>query len=119
MRAKVETEQAQRQNNLQIVELTGSLRELDTRAEIASLKQQISSEQLKSVLAQMELGNGAGSGLGAPSQLSPKSEQLSRIDERQRYEDALDASLELSKARLTLLRALGHMQDWLNELLAK
>ena len=33
--------------------------------------------------------------------------------------DALDAALDLSKARLNLLRALGHMQDWLNELHAK
>jgi hypothetical protein len=30
--------------------------------------------------------------------------------------DALDAGLELTKARLDLLRALGHMQDWLDEL---
>ena len=119
LRARVEAEQAERQNDIQIAQLTGNLRELDTQAEIASLKQQIASEQLKSVLAQMELGNGAGAGPGAPAQLGPKSEQLSRIDERQRYEDALDASLELSKARLSLLRALGHMQDWLNELHAK
>jgi len=119
LRATVETEQAQRQNDLQIVELTGSLRELDTQAEIASLKEQISGEQLKAVLAELELGNGAGAGPGAPAQLSPKAEQLARIDERQKYEDALDAGLDLSKARLNLLRALGHMQDWLNELHAK
>ena len=38
------------------------------------------------------------------------------INERQRYEDALEAGLDLARARLDLLRALGHMQDWLNEL---
>ena len=43
----------------QIATLTGSLRELDAQAEIASLKQQIAGEQLKSVLTQLELGNGA------------------------------------------------------------
>ena len=59
LRATVEAEQAQRQNDVQIAELTGSLRELDTLAEIASLKQQIASEQLQAVLAQLELGNGA------------------------------------------------------------
>jgi outer membrane protein TolC len=119
LRAKVEAEQAQRQNDLQIVELTGSLRELDTQAEIATLKQQISNEQLKTVLAELEVGNGAGSGPGAPAQQSPSAEQYARIDERQKYEDALDAGLDLSQARLNLLRALGHMQDWLNELHAK
>jgi hypothetical protein len=53
---------------------------------------------------------------GGPAQLSPREEQLSRIDERQKFLDSLDAGLELAKARLGLLRALGHMQDWLREL---
>jgi hypothetical protein len=46
-------------------------------------------------------------------------EQLARIDERQKFQDSLDAGLELSKARLGLLRALGHMEDWLQELHGK
>ncbi len=92
LRARVEAEQAQHQNDIQITELTASLRELDAQAEIASLKQQIAGEQLKSVLAQMELGNGAGNAPGAPPQLSPTAEQQARIDERQKYQDALDAA---------------------------
>ena len=119
LRATVEAEQAERQNDVQIAVLTGSLRELDTLAEIASLKQQIAGEQLQAVLAQLELGNGAGSGPGALPQLTPKAEQLARIDERQKFQDALDAGFDLSKARLSLLRALGHMEDWLRELHAK
>lgn len=119
LRATVEVEQAQRQNDIQIAELTGSLRELDTLAEVASLKQQIADEQLKAVLTQLELGNGAEAGPGAQPQLSPKAEQLARIDERQKFEDALDAGFDLAKARLSLLRALGHMEDWLNELHGK
>jgi len=119
LRATVEAEQAQRQSEIQIAELTGSLRELDTLAEIASLKQQIASQQIAAVQAQLETGNGSGSGSGAQPQLSPKAEQLARIDERQKFQEALDASFELSKARLGLLRALGHMGDWLSELHAK
>jgi outer membrane protein TolC len=119
LRAKVEAEQAQRQNEIQIAELTGSLRELDTLAEIASLKQQIASEQLKSVLAQLELGNGTGSGPGSTPQLTPKEEQLARIEESVKLVEALDAGFELEKARLNLLRALGHMDDWLHELNGK
>ena len=93
--------------------------ELDALAEVASLKQQIADAQLKTVLAQLELGNGAETGPGVQPQLTPKAEQLARIDERQKYEDSLDASLDLAKARLSLLRALGHIQDWLNELRGK
>jgi outer membrane protein TolC len=119
LRATVEAEQAQRQNEVQIAELTGSLRELDALAEIASLKQQIANQQLQSVMTQLELGNGAGNGPGAPAQLTPKAEQLARIDERQKLLESMDAGFDLAKARLSLLCALGHMEDWLHELHAK
>jgi outer membrane protein TolC len=119
LRSKVEAEQAQQQNDIQISQLTASLRELDAQAEVAGLKQQIAEEQLKSIVAQLEVGNGATGTAGAPPQLSPTAEQQARIDERQKYVDALDSGLDLSKARLDLLRALGHMQDWLDELHTK
>jgi outer membrane protein TolC len=116
LRATVEAEQAQRQNDVQIANLTGNLRELDALAEIAHLKQQIASEQLRAVETQLQNGNGAGVDPGSTPQLSPKAEQLARIDESQKAIDALDAGFDLSKARLSLLRALGHMEDWLHEL---
>jgi outer membrane protein TolC len=119
LRANIEAEQAQRQNDVQIADLSGSIRELDTLAEIASLKQQIAGEQLKTVLTELEVGNGGGAGPGSPPQLSPKAEQLARIDERQKFEDSLDAGFDLAKARLGLLRALSHMEDWLQELRAR
>jgi len=114
LRATVEAEQAQRQNDIQIASLTGSIRELDTLAEIATLKQQISAEQLKAVESQLQYGNGSGSEPGASPQLSPKAEQLARIDQSQRFIDAIDAGFDLAKARLSLLRALGHMDEWLH-----
>lgn len=118
LRARVEAEQAQQQNDIQIAELSSSLRELDTLAEIAKLKQEIAAQQLESVSSQLELGNGT-SGANAQPQLSPEAEQQARVDERQKFMDAMDAGFDLSKARLDLLRALGHMQDWLNELQIK
>lgn len=117
LRARVEAEQAERQNDLQIVELAGNLRELDAQADVANLKQQIAADQLKTVQTELQNGNGAAGGSSA--QLSPKAAQLARVDERQKYVDSLEAGLDLAKARLGLLRALGHMQDWLNELQAK
>jgi outer membrane protein TolC len=116
LRAKVEAEQAERQNDLQISSLSGSIRELDAQAEIAHLKKQIADDQLKTVLSETEFGNGSGAGPGAAPQVSPKTEQQARIEQSTDYSDALDAEFDLSKARLNLLRALGHMQDWLNEL---
>jgi len=119
LRARVEAEQAEKQNDLQIVQLDNTLRELDAQAEIARLRSEIAADQLKTVMTELELGNGAAGGPGAPPQLSPRAEQQARIDERQKYMDSLDANLDLSKTRLSLLRALGHMQDWLDELHAE
>ena len=34
--------------------------------------------------------------------------------ERQRYVEVLNASLQLTKAELTLLRATGGIEDWVN-----
>jgi outer membrane protein TolC len=119
LRARAEAEQARKQNDIQIVELTGTLRELDAQAEVAGLKAQIAQEQLKTVLSEMEFGNGQGTAPGAPPQTTPAAEQSARIDERNKYVDSLDASLELAKARLNLLHALGLMQNWLNELHTK
>lgn len=116
LRATVEAEQAERQNEVQIASLTASLKELDALAEVASLKQQIAQDQLKTVMTELEVGNGAVGAPGAPAQLSPKTEQLTRIDERQKFDDSLEAGFELAKARLGLIRSLGHMQDWLDEL---
>jgi outer membrane protein TolC len=112
LRATVEAEQAQRQNEVQIATLAGNIRELETMAEISGLKQQIAGELLKAVQSQLEFGNGT----PGAQQLSPKAEQSSRIDERQKTIDALDSGFDLSRARLNLLRALGHMNDWIHEL---
>lgn len=112
LKARVEAEQAERQNDLEVTRLNGTIRELDALAEVATLKQQIAAEQLKTVLAQLELGSGS----DAAPQLTPKAEQLARIDERQKQQEALEATLSLAKARLGLLRALGHISDWLDEL---
>ncbi|MFZ0395388.1 MAG: TolC family protein [Terracidiphilus sp.] len=119
LRATVEADEAQRQNDLQIAQLNASLRELDAQAEVASLKQQIAADDLKTVQTELETGNGAAAAPGAPAQPSPKAGELAQIDERQKYEDAQEAGLDLDKARLDLLRALGHMQDWINEVKAK
>lgn len=113
LKAKVEAEEAEHQNDVAIAQLTGSLRELDTLAEIASLKQQIAADQLKSVQAQLEFGNGSGSGPGSTPQLSPKAQQQALIEESTKSQDAMDAGFQLAKARLGLIRALGHMGDWL------
>jgi len=116
LRASVDADQAKRQGDVQIATLTGNIQELDALAEVASLKQKIAAEQLDAVRVQLENGNGGGADPGAPPQLTPKAEQQARIDERQKYIEALDDGVNVDKARLGLLRALGRINEWLRTL---
>ena len=110
LRARVEAEQGEHQNDVTIATISDNLRELDVLAEIAELKSQIAGELIKTVETELDLGNGS----SATPQTSPRAAQLARIDERDKYIEAEDAAIELSKARLNLLEALGHMEDWLH-----
>lgn len=116
LRARVEAEQANRQNDVQVATLDASLTELSAVADIAELKQEIAHEQLKEVQSDIQYGNGSGNDPGVASQVTPKALQLALIDEQAKAMDAAESEFDLSKARLGLLRALGHMQDWLKTL---
>lgn len=108
LRAKLQAAEALQQNQQAVITLQTSLRELRAQAEVASLKNELAQDQLNSVLTQLENG-----GLStAASPLTPKHEQLARIEERQRYEESLDAAYDLVKTQLTLLRTLGTIEDW-------
>lgn len=107
LKAKVQAAQAQQQTQEAVVTLQTSLRELQAQAEVAGLKNELAQDQLSTVLAQLENGSGSSS-----NPLTPKDEQQARIEERQRFEDSLDASFELAKTQLNLLRTLGTIEDW-------
>ncbi len=116
LRTRVEAEQASRQNDLQIATLDASLGELSALTDIAQLKQEIAHEQLKEVQSELQYGNGSSADPGASPQVTPKALQLALIDERAKAMDAAESEFDLCKARLSLLRALGHMEDWLKTL---
>lgn len=96
------------QTEEQALRLQKSIAELQAQAEVAALQSELAKDQLDTVIAQLESGNGQSS--SAP--LSPREEQSARIEERQRFEDSLDADFELTRARLSLLRIVGSVEDW-------
>ncbi len=116
LHARVEAEQVSRENDVQVATLNAQLAELGALEEIAELKQEIAQDQLQQVQNEMQYGNGSGAGANATPQVTPKALQLAQIDEDAKEIDAEETSLNLSKTRLGLLRALGHMQDWLRTL---
>ena len=83
--------------------------ELSTRAEIASLDQQLAQQQLEVLLVQLKSGSGNLSG----PQMSPKDEQTARIAEREKFVAVLNANFEAQQAEISLLRAAGQLESWI------
>jgi outer membrane protein TolC len=83
--------------------------ELSTRAEIASLDQQLAQQQLDVLLVQLKAGSG---NLSAP-QMTPKDEQTARISEREKFVAVLNANFEAQQAQINLMRAAGELESWI------
>lgn len=92
----------------QIFQLQKNVTELGAQQRVAQLQAELAQEQLDAITTQLNNGSGLQNG---PT-LTPKDEQLARIQERQRYEDVLDANYAMMRAELSLLRSTGGIEDW-------
>jgi outer membrane protein TolC len=88
--------------------------ELETKAELAQLDEEIAQDQLKAIAIQLSRDGGN----LAVSPLTLKDEQNAHIQERQRYLDVLDAELQLQVAQICLLRQTGRLNEWLKTLMS-
>ena len=88
--------------------------ELETKAGLAELDEEIAQDQFNAITIQ--LSTNGGNSVVPP--LTLKDEQNARIQERQRYLDVLDAKLQLQEAQITLLRQTGRLSEWLKSLSA-
>jgi outer membrane protein TolC len=107
-KASAEADQALNQADEQAFTLNHDIAELKAQQRIAELQGEIAQEDLESV--QSQLRNGSGSPNAAP--VTPKDEQLAHIQERQRYQDVLDASFQVMRVELSLMRSLGEVANW-------
>ena len=89
--------------------LRHSIPEIQARAEVANLKQQLAQQQLEVLHVQLVSGNG---NTNSP-QMTPKDEQNYRIDERDKYLSVLEAAYQLRQAEVQLLRLTGGLEAWL------
>ena len=109
-RATAQADQTKFQTSEQVYSLRHSLREIAAQQRVAQLRSELAQEQLEAIQAQLQ--NGSGSANAPP--VTPKDEQQARIQERERYVDALDATFQMVRAELTLMRSLGSVQDWVH-----
>ncbi|MDP9040092.1 MAG: TolC family protein [Acidobacteriota bacterium] len=85
--------------------------EIETRAQIAQLQQQLAQQQLDIVRVQLQAGNPNG------PVITPADEQNARIAERDKYLAVLDADFQLHTTQLQLLRLTGRLNPWLKSTL--
>lgn len=106
--AQIEADQAKNQTSEQVQSLRHSLAELKAQQRLAQLQSQYAQEQLETI--QAELKNGTGSLSATP--VTPKDEELARIQAQERYQDALNANLSVIRTQLSLMRTVGGIEDW-------
>lgn len=106
--AQIEADQTKDQTSEQVQSLRHSLEELKAQQRLAQLQSQYAQEQLETI--QAELKNGSGSLNAAP--VTPKDEELARIQAQERYQEALNANLSVIRVQLSLMRSIGAIEDW-------
>jgi hypothetical protein len=107
-----ETAFLREQQTEDLLKLQHSVSELSAKAELAELDEGIAQDQLDAMLIELRLGSGNRS--AAP--MTPKDEQITHLQERQKYLDFLDAKLQLFDAQISLLRQTGVLDSWLKSL---
>ena len=86
--------------------LSHNLEVLQAQADVAALEQQMAQQQLELVQLQLQTA-------GASAQpMTPKDEQNSRINEREKYLAVVDVTFQLQQAQISLLRQMGRLQEW-------
>jgi outer membrane protein TolC len=99
-----------RQYREELLKLSHSLAELQTRAQLASIDRDIAQQQLNVVLFQL---NTSGSASPSAPPMTPEDEQNARILERQRYVDMLEAEFQLRQADIHFLKQTQQLSQWL------
>ena len=108
LQARHQAEQTKMQVSEQNLTLWHQLRELKAEQDVATLKQQLAQDTLNGVLAQMKNGSGSPT---APA-ITPKQAEQSRIDERTRTIDKLNADFDVERVQLQLLQLTGGLENW-------
>ena len=106
--ASAQADQLRDQSGEQILQLQKNVAELGAQEQVAELQNELAQDQLDAITTQLHLGSGT-PGAAAPL---PKDEQAARIRERSHFVDMLETRFQLTQARLSLLRAMGRIEDW-------
>jgi outer membrane protein TolC len=108
--AQAQADESRNKLSEEVLTARRTVREIAAEQRVAEIQSELAQEQLKAVDA--ELTNGPGAPGAQP--VAPSAAQKARIEERERYEDLLDANFSLMKVELNLLRMTGQIEDWVH-----
>lgn len=108
-RAQADADQSRNVLSEQTMAMRRTTLELAAQQRVAQLQSDLAHEQLQTV--ESELANGTGGANAQP--VTPREAQQAHIEERERYEESLDANFSLLKVELNLLRTTGQIMEWL------
>lgn len=106
--AQAEADQSRNVLSEELLTLHRATVELAAQQRVAELQSELAQEQLHTV--ETELASGSGTANTQP--VTPREAQQAHIEERERYEDTLDAGFSLLKVEVNLLRATGQILEW-------
>lgn len=106
--AEADADHSRDQLSEQDLVMRRSILELQAQQRVAQLQSEIAQAQLQTMETQMANG----SGTPGANPVSPIQAQKAHIQERERYEDMLDANFSLIKVELGLLRSTGEIGEW-------
>ncbi len=101
VKARKEADAVKHQVATESLKLQQAVRQLAAAKEVARLEYQIASADVQAVLARVEAGSA-----------TVRDQENARLLEQQRYAALMDASLELDKAQMQLLRSTGELEKW-------
>jgi len=107
-RAQADADQSRNVLSEQTLTMRRATLELAAQQRVAQLQSDLAHEQLETV--ESELAHGTGSANAQP--VTPREAQQAHIEERERFEDSLDANFSLMKVELNLLRTTGQIMEW-------
>lgn len=108
-RAQIDARNQRLEGSEDRLKLRRSVTIVATRVQIAEVDYAIAQDELKSTSIQVH-------GAGGSTPLTPKDEQNAKVQERQKYLEMLDARLQLSKAKISLMRQSGQLDGWVRSL---
>jgi outer membrane protein TolC len=96
-----EAQNVREQVSTETLKLQRSVRQLAAAKEVAQLEHQLAQADIESTHARIESGNA-----------SLKDEENARVAEHERYTGFLNASFELDRAHIQLMRQTGQLESW-------